>query len=63
MTNTSTPNIDTLSDTVVMTYDPAAFKPPGRKAPDVIRETTGRTQLVGYLGWKTILERLARRSA
>ena len=32
-----------------------------RKAPDVLRETDGRRQLVGYLGWKTILSRLAAR--
>lgn len=47
MNNTSTP-------------DP---KPTPHKAPDVVRESDGRHQLVGYLGWKTILERLARRSA
>lgn len=63
MKNTLTTDIDINSSAVVMTYDPAAVKPTPRKAPDVIRESTGRTQLVGYLGWKTILERLARRSA
>ena len=47
MNNTSTP-------------DP---KPNTHKAPTVVRESDGRHQLVGYLGWKTILERLARRSA
>lgn len=62
MTNTSTPDIDITSGAIAMTYDPAAFKPP-HKAPDVARESDGRHQLVGYLGWKTILERLARRSA
>lgn len=37
-------------------------KPPApHKAQDVVRETDGRHQLVGYLGWKLILERLARR--
>ena len=36
-------------------------KPTGAKAPDVVRESDGRQQLVGYLGWKSILERLARR--
>ena len=36
-------------------------KPTGPKAPDVARESDGRHQLVGYLGWKSILERLARR--
>ncbi len=35
--------------------------PPRPKAPDVLREHDGRRQLVGYLGWKTILERLAAR--
>jgi hypothetical protein len=34
---------------------------PTVKAPDVVRESDGRHQLVGYLGWKTILERLTRR--
>lgn len=38
-------------------------KPIPKKAPDVVRESDGRHQLVGYLGWKLILERLARRSA
>ena len=33
-------------------------KPP---AAPVVRESDGRHQLVGYLGWKAILERLARR--
>jgi hypothetical protein len=27
----------------------------------ILRETDGRTQLVGYLGWRTILTRLANR--
>lgn len=36
-------------------------KPTTAKAPDVVRESDGRHQLVGYLGWKSILERLARR--
>jgi hypothetical protein len=36
-------------------------KPTTAKAPDVVRESDGRHQLVGYLGWKTILERLTRR--
>ena len=36
-------------------------KPTGPKAPDVVRESDSRQQLVGYLGWKSILERLARR--
>lgn len=36
-------------------------KPTPHKAQDVVRESDGRHQLVGYLGWKTILERLARR--
>jgi len=34
---------------------------PKPKAPDVIRETDGRHQLVGYLGWKAIFARLATR--
>ena len=59
MSTTSTPDIDLNSDAVVMTYSPAAFTP--HKAQDVVRESDGRHQLVGYLGWKTILERLARR--
>jgi hypothetical protein len=33
-------------------------KPTAPKAPDVVRENDGRDQLVGYLGWKSILERL-----
>jgi hypothetical protein len=33
-------------------------KPTTAKAPDVVRENDGHDQLVGYLGWKTILERL-----
>jgi hypothetical protein len=38
------------------------FRPkPAPKAPDVVRENDGRRQLVGYLGWKTILHRLAAR--
>jgi hypothetical protein len=36
-------------------------KPTDPKAPDVVRESDGRQPLVGYLGWKTILERLTRR--
>jgi hypothetical protein len=35
--------------------------PKAAKAPDVVRENDGRDQLVGYLGWKTILERLTSR--
>jgi hypothetical protein len=50
------PDIGTGAD--VMTYDPPK---PRRKAPDVLRETDGRRQLVGYLGWRTILTRLAAR--
>ena len=42
-----------------MAYSAAAFTP--HKAQDVVRENDGRHQLVGYLGWRTILERLARR--
>ena len=42
--------------------DPIAPKPNrARKAADVLRETDGRRQLVGYFGWKTILTRLANR--
>jgi hypothetical protein len=41
-----------------MTYEAPK---PRRKAPDVLRETDGRRQLVGYLGWRTILTRLAAR--
>ena len=42
--------------------DPIAPKPNrARKAADILRETDGRTQLVGYLGWRTILTRLAAR--
>ena len=40
---------------------PDTPKPVPHKAQDVVRETDGRHQLVGYLGWRTILERLARR--
>jgi len=29
------------------------------KPPVILRESDGRGQLVGYLGWKTILDRLA----
>ena len=58
MNTTSTPDIDINSGAIAMTYSPAAFIP--HKAPG---ESDGRHQLVGYLGWKTILERLARRSA
>ncbi len=36
-------------------------KPPSAPAAPVVRESDGRHQLVGYLGWKAILERLARR--
>ena len=43
---------------VVMTYDTPK---PRRKPPAILRETDGRTQLVGYLGWRTILTRLATR--
>jgi len=43
---------------VVMPY---AIPKPAPKAPDVVRENDGRRQLVGYLGWKTILHRLAAR--
>jgi hypothetical protein len=38
---------------------PADPKPAPHKAPDIARESDGSTQLVGYLGWKTILHRLA----
>jgi len=42
--------------------DPIAPKPNrATRAPDVLREHNGRHQLVGYLGWKTILDRLATR--
>ena len=42
--------------------DPIAPKPNrARKAADVLRETDGRTQLVGYLGWREILTRLTAR--
>lgn len=42
--------------------DPTAPKPNrATRAADVLRETDGRAQLVGYLGWRTILDRLARR--
>jgi hypothetical protein len=42
--------------------DPLQPKPNrATRAPDVLRETDGRTQLVGYLGWRTILTRLATR--
>lgn len=50
---------DLATGAVVMTYAPP--KPRARKAPDVLRENDGRRQLVGYLGWKTILHRLALR--
>jgi len=36
-------------------------KPTAPKAPDIVRESDGRHQLVGYLGWKSILERLETR--
>ena len=41
---------------VVMTYEPPKPRP---KAPAILRESDGRDQLVGYLGWRTILTRLA----
>ena len=45
------------------TTDPIQPKPNrAHKAPDILRESDGRHQLVGYLGWKTILTRLARRN-
>jgi len=43
---------------VVMTYEPPKPRP---KVPAILRESDGRRQLVGYLGWKTILHRLAAR--
>jgi hypothetical protein len=40
--------------------DPIQPKPNRAAKPaDVLREHDGRGQLVGYLGWKTILDRLA----
>ena len=57
ITTSATP--DDGTGAVVMAYSPAAFTP--HKAQDVVRENDGRHQLVGYLGWRTILERLARR--
>jgi hypothetical protein len=45
---------------IVMPY---AIPKPAPKAPDVARENDGRRQLVGYLGWKTILQRLAARQS
>jgi len=42
--------------------DPTAPKPNrAARAADVLRESDGRRQLVGYLGWRTILTRLATR--
>ena len=43
---------------VVMTY-----APPNRatRAAAILRESDGRRLLVGYLGWRTILTRLATR--
>ena len=42
--------------------DPLQPKPNrATRAPAILRETDGRTQLVGYLGWRTILTRLAAR--
>lgn len=44
------------------TTDPIQPKPNrAHKAPDVLRENDGRHQLVGYLGWKTIFDRLTAR--
>ena len=44
------------------TTEPIQPKPNrAHKAPDVLRESDGRHQLVGYWGWKTILTRLALR--
>jgi len=43
------------------TKQPDAIPKPAPKTPDVARENDGRRQLVGYLGWKTILQRLAAR--
>lgn len=46
------------------TKQPEPLQPkPNRaaKAADVLREHDGRHQLVGYLGWKTILHRLSTR--
>jgi hypothetical protein len=50
--------IATTATGVFMTYE---VPKPRRKAPDVLRENDGRHQLVGYLGWKTILTRLTAR--
>jgi len=44
------------------TKQPDPLQPkPRRKPPAILRETDGRTQLVGYLGWRIILTRLATR--
>lgn len=50
-------NTDTATGAVVMTYT----VPPDRPTPAPPRENDGSRQLVGYLGWKTIIERLATR--
>ena len=51
---------DIGSGAVVMTYE--APKPHrASRASVIFRESDGRHQLVGYLGWKTILHRLATR--
>ena len=40
--------------------DPLQPKPHrAAKPPAILRESDGRGQLVGYLGWRTILTRLA----
>jgi hypothetical protein len=42
--------------------DPTAPKPNrATRAAAILRESDGRHQLVGYLGWRTILTRLATR--
>lgn len=50
-------NTDTATGAVVMTYT----VPPDRPTPAPHRENDGSRQLVGYPGWKTIIERLATR--
>lgn len=52
-------NTDPGTGAVVMAYTvPPATR---RKALDIHRENDGTRQLVGYPGWKTIIERLATR--
>ena len=63
---TTCPDLIDPSDATAMAFVPPepgeVFRPkPAPKAPDVVRENDGRRQLVGYLGWKTILHRLAAR--